>query len=108
MVSAAFAQPFPRSWVASPDVYKVIGENEQYVVVQVTWKPGQADQMLSHPTSGVYFLDDCTLRFRFPDGTVRESSIPRAGNAMVQQPVPAHAVENIGPSDCRMIMFEPK
>jgi hypothetical protein len=89
-------------------VYKVIAENDQFVVVQVAWKPGQADQMHSHPAAAVYFLDDCTLRFRLPDGSSRDTDFPKAGKAVVQAAVPAHSVENIGPAECRMIMFEPK
>jgi hypothetical protein len=33
---------------------------------------------------------------------------PIAGTARVQPPIASHRVENIGTSDCRLIMFEPK
>ena len=56
----AIAQGQPRSFEASPDVYKVIAQNDTYKVIEVTWKPGQRDQMHSHPASAVYYLTDCT------------------------------------------------
>jgi hypothetical protein len=41
-----------------------------------------------------------------PDGTSREGK-PSAGAAIVQAPIPGHILENIGTSDCKLIMFEP-
>jgi len=102
----AFAQELPRSFVASPDIYKIIAENDQYKVVSVTWKPGQKDVIHSHPASAVYYLTDCSLRIYAKDGAFRDAQ-PRAGAAIVQRPIPGHVLENIGTSDCRLIMFEP-
>ena len=103
---SALAQAQPRSWAASPDVYKVLAEGPQFKVIQVIWKPGQRDEMHSHPASAVYYLTDCTLRNSFADGTVREGS-PKAGMAITQPPIAGHTIENIGSSDCKLIMFEP-
>lgn len=104
----AAAQAVPHSLVASPDIYKVIAENEQYRVIEVTWKPGQRDQMHSHPASAVYYPMDCTLRGFDSSGAVIGSRRTLAGTARVEQPILAHSVENIGSADCRLIMFEPK
>ena len=101
----AGAQPVPRGFEASPDVYKVIAENPKYRVVAVTWKPGQKDQPHGHPDSAVYYLTDCQLRLTRPDGSVYEGR-PRAGMALLQEPVVSHVVENVGPADCRIVMFE--
>lgn len=38
-----------RSYVASPDVYKVIAESNNTRVILATWKPGQRDAWHSHP-----------------------------------------------------------
>ena len=46
MASTADAQ---RSCVTSPDVYKVIAENNNTRVIPATWKPGQRDEWHSHP-----------------------------------------------------------
>jgi quercetin dioxygenase-like cupin family protein len=104
--SQALAQELPRSFVASPDIYKVIAQNDQYKVIAVTWKPGQKDIVHSHPASAVYYLTDCSLRIYARDGTSREAQ-PRAGAAIVQRPIPGHVLENVGSADCRLVMFEP-
>ncbi len=106
LVSHALAQDLPRSFVASPDIYKVIAQNDQYKVIAVTWKSGQKDVAHSHPASAVYYLTDCSLRIYAKDGSDRDAQ-PRAGAAIVQQPIPAHVLENIGTADCRLVMFEP-
>jgi quercetin dioxygenase-like cupin family protein len=103
---AVLAQGIPQSFEASPDIYKVIAENAQYRVIAVTWKPGQRDQLHSHPASGVYYLTDCSVRVHMQDGTSRDFK-PRSGTAIVQAPIPGHVLENTGESDCKLIMFEP-
>jgi len=106
VIGPVLAQQLPRSFVASPDIYKVLAQNEQFKVISVTWKPGQKDVLHSHPANAVYYLTDCSLRIHAPDGSTREGQ-PKAGAAIVQAPIPGHVLENIGPNDCRLIMFEP-
>jgi mannose-6-phosphate isomerase-like protein (cupin superfamily) len=103
----AAAQAQPRSFEASPDIYKVIAQNADYKVIEVTWKPGQKDQLHSHPASAVYYLTNCTMRGTSADGKSGEGN-PRAGTAIVQAAIAGHTIENIGSSDCKLIMFEPK
>jgi hypothetical protein len=45
--TASAEEKAPRSWVASPDVYKVIGQSEKIKVKVIlgTWPPGQARQL---------------------------------------------------------------
>lgn len=105
--SAIAAQEIPRSFIASPEIYKVIAANQQYQVIAVTWKPGQRDMLHSHPASAVYYLSDCSVRIHAQDGTSRDVN-PNAGAAYVQQPIPGHVLENIGTADCKLIMFEPQ
>jgi beta-alanine degradation protein BauB len=102
------AQPVaPPSFVASPEVYRVVAENDQYRVVLVSWKPGQRDASHAHPAAATYFLTDCVLRFFAPDGS-RRDVLPKAGYAVVQEAIASHQVENVGPAECRLVMFEPK
>lgn len=101
------AQTLPLSFVASPDIYKVIAENDQYRIIAVTWKPGQRDVWHSHPTAAVYNLTDCKVRNHSPDGTSRDGE-SKAGAARVNPPVASHSLENIGQTECKLIMFEPK
>jgi beta-alanine degradation protein BauB len=101
------AQAVPPGFVASPDIYKVIAENDKYRVIEVTWKPGQKDLPHSHPDAAVYYLTNCTMRNLFPGRPPIEGS-PIAGTVRIQAPIASHTVENIGSTDCRLIMFEPK
>jgi len=106
--AAATAEPLPRSHIASPEVYTVIAENEQYLVIAATWKPGQKDKPHAHASSGVYVLTDCSLRYYNADGKLLAEGHPVAGRAVVQNPIAGHIVENVGNGDCKLIMFEPK
>ena len=45
---SVLAQAVAPSYKASPDVYKLISENDQFRVIQATWKPGQRDAWHSH------------------------------------------------------------
>lgn len=103
----ASAQNAPRSFVASPDIYKVVAQNDESLVIEVTWKPGQRDEFHSHTASGIYYLTGCSLRWLYANGITRDLHNPQ-GAAFVVQPIPSHAIENIGNSDCKLIMFEPK
>ncbi len=105
-LTPALAQPLPRSYVASPDIYKVLAQDERFKVIAVTWRPGQKDVQHSHPANGVYYLTDCSIRIHAPDGSFRDAQ-PKAGYAVVQPPIPGHVLENVGTADCRLIMFEP-
>ena len=101
----ALAEDAPRSYVASPDVYRVIAENDKTKVVLATWKPGQRDNWHSHPATAVYFLTDCEARVFNPDGKFTDVR-PRAGGAVVQAPIPSHSFENRGSGECKMIIVE--
>ena len=105
--SDTLAQSVPPGFVASPYIYKVIAENDKFRVIEVTWKPGQKDQSHSHPDAAAYYLTNCAMRNQFPGMPPLERG-PIAGTARVQPPIASHTVENIGTSDCRLIMFEPK
>jgi hypothetical protein len=102
----AAAPARPHSLVASPDIYEVLAEDTRYRVILVTWKPGQKDVMHSHPASGVYYLNDCSLRNHVEDGSYTDGK-PKAGMARVQPPIRAHVIENVGTAECKLVMFEP-
>jgi hypothetical protein len=103
----AWAQNVPRSFVASPDVYKVVAQDNQYLVIEATWAPGQRDKPHSHPHHARYFPINCSLRATLPDGT-HSDLYPPAGGAIVRGSVESVSLENIGSSACKMIFFEPK
>ncbi len=106
----ALAEDTPSGPEASPEVYKVLAENDQMVVIEATWKPGQKDEMHSHlgDRASIY-LTDCTLRLTNPDGTYRDAS-PKGGTARVRsgKPVAAHTAHNTGDQECKIIIVELK
>ncbi|MGC2062540.1 MAG: hypothetical protein WA610_06145 [Thermodesulfovibrionales bacterium] len=105
MAMAADVEP---SYKASPEVYKVISENEHFRVIISTWKPGQRDAMHSHegPLVG-YRLTDCNLKVYTPDGNAKAREAKR-GEALFNPVIAAHAVENVGPADCQLLIVEKK
>lgn len=105
---AVWAQAVPRSFVASPDVYKVIAENEQYRVIEATWKPRQRDTWHSHGSVvAAYSLTGCTSRLHTPDGKSIDNNT-KAGQARIRPVAPSHSFENVGKTECKSILFEPK
>lgn len=107
LAGTAWAQGVPRSFVASPEVYKVVAQDQTYLVIEATWAPGQRDKPHSHPHHARYFPTSCSLRTFLPDGTTSDL-YPPAGAAVVRGSVESVSLENIGSSACRMIFFEPK
>jgi quercetin dioxygenase-like cupin family protein len=99
------AQPTAPDFLASPDVYKVIAQNERSLVVQGVWKPGQRDQFHSHPAQLFYWLTDCRMRWYLPNGSTRDITVV-AGHAGSVPPIESHSVENTGAAECRVLMFE--
>src|SRR5215510_2398613 len=88
----AWSQAAPRSFAASPDVYKVIPEDEQYRVIAVTWKPGQRDNWHSHGAPvAAYNVTDCNIRLHTPDGKTVDGNT-KAGDARVRTQAPSHSV----------------
>ena len=96
------------SYKADPAVYTVIAENEHFRVIIATWKPGQRDAMHSHegPLVG-YRLTDCNLKVYTPDGKTNTRQA-KAGEALFNPVIAAHSVENVGASECKLVIVEKK
>jgi hypothetical protein len=107
VAGTSMAQIVASDFAASPDVYKIRAENDQYRVVEGIWKPGQRDQFHAHPAMGYYWATDCSVRLHLPEGTNRDATLS-AGTAGVQVAVASHSVENVGKADCKIVMFESK
>ena len=94
-VSPGLAQDVPTAPEASPEVYKIIGENDQWRVIEATWQPGQEDEFHSHPPDRVSLIrTDCHLQFTMPDGSTREAK-PAAGRVVVRTGKPKGPIELI-------------
>jgi hypothetical protein len=106
---AAYAQDAKPTYEGSPDTYKIIFENDNFRVIEATWKAGSTDKPHTHPVpSVIYNITGCALKIRNADGKVIDAtSKPDTANAvpLVTQP---HTAENVGKTDCRAIMVEKK
>ncbi len=105
---AASAQTAPPTYQADPSVYKVIFEDQNFRVIEATWKKGENDKSHSHPVpSIVYTLTDCAIRLHDPDGKTRDFN-NKAGMALTVPTTQSHTAENIGPGECRVLLVERK
>lgn len=104
----ASAQDAPASHVANPGVYKVLQENDQFRVVLATWKPGQRDEFHSHPSNATYALTPCQARLWGPDNKVVGEAQRPAGSASLQPPIASHSFENVGTTECQILIVERK
>jgi len=96
----------PPSYVANPANYKVIGENDLFRVILEKKPVGVRDPWHSHLDSAVYNLTDCHQRSYRSDGTTREVTLEKG--SVVWQSAMTHSTENIGASECEMLLVERK
>ncbi len=91
----------------SPDVYQVILENDDVKVLDVTFAPGQGDNMHEHGVITYYGIKGGKLQNTLPDGTVKEMEVPDGfvghGNTIVK-----HQMENVGEDTVKVIIVEHK
>ena len=88
----------------SPNLYKVVLENDQVRVLEYRVKPGDKEPMHSHPAAVVHVFTDGKAKATTPDGKsqIIES---KAGETIWSEPV-THAWEYIGPGDGRVLIVE--
>lgn len=88
----------------SPHMYKIRLENKYVRVLEYHNSPGEKEPMHSHPPGVVYFLTDYTARTTDPTGGVTEFS--RKSGDVVWRDSTAHALENIGTTEGRVLLIE--
>lgn len=103
----ALAEDAPPSYVAFPDVYKLVHENDQFRVIEATWQPGQKDAMHSHFPTVIYWLTDCQLTAEIPGGK-RIEGTQKAGTSVINPAVAGHIATNRGNEVCRALLVERK
>ena len=91
----------------SPDLYKVILENEQVRVVQYLLKPGQRDEWHTHPPKVSYVVEGGVLRITLKDGKSFLAE-EKAGAASWMETLGLHFAENIGKTPVKIVLVEVK
>ena len=106
--SGAVAQTAEPSYKADPSVYKVIFEDDNFRVIQVTRKKGIHDKAHGHPVPFVtYNVTDCKTKLYAADGKTTDREA-KAGTVQPGVVVGSHSAENIGDADCQQIFVEKK
>jgi predicted metal-dependent enzyme (double-stranded beta helix superfamily) len=102
------AQDVPPHYKASPDVYKLVSENDKFRVIEATWKPGMRDAWHSHSgAETAYRLTDCQSRIHTPDGKSQDRT-GKAGEVNFNPIIVSHSFENVGPAECKALIVERK
>ena len=91
----------------SPETYKVILDNDYIRMLEISAKPGDRDEMHSHPVNAWYAIKGAKLRLYTADGDSKDVEIT-PGMAKFQDAVAMHSMENIGDTDLKLIMVELK
>ena len=91
----------------SPDVYKVLFDNKDVKVLEVTFAPGQSDNMHDHYPMTIHVLEGGKVQGTLPDGTVNEREIPDGFTGHQLQGV-RHQIKNIGDNTMKIILVERK
>ncbi|MGH7929036.1 MAG: cupin domain-containing protein [Candidatus Binatia bacterium] len=103
----ALAEDAPPSYKAFPDVYKLVHESDQFLVIEATWKPGQKDALHSHLNNVLYWITDCSLRAEIPGGQPIEGT-QKAGTSVINPAVSGHVATNVGKKTCKLLIVERK
>ena len=106
--ASALADDAPSADKASPEIYKLLAENDQFRVILATQKPGQRDAQHSHLVAVHYRMTDCKFRVYGPDGKAMNEGEVKAGSVLLGKAVSSHSFENIGTSDCVNLIAERK
>ncbi len=90
----------------SPDIYKVLTDNDDVTVMEITFKPGQSDNMHSHMVHTVYVIQGGKIKLTMPDGTSKEMEVP-SGACMHLGPA-THQATNTGETELKLLAVEHK
>ena len=91
----------------SPDVYKVILDNDDVKVIEATFAPGQGDNMHEHGVITYYGINGGKLQGMLPDGTVNEMNVP-AGFVGHGTNIVKHQMKNVGDDTIKVIIVDHK
>ena len=90
----------------SPDIYKVLTDNDDVTVMEITFKPGQSDNMHSHLVHTVYVIQGGKIKLTMPDGTTKEMEIPSGGSMHLGSTT--HMATNVGETELKLLAVEHK
>lgn len=102
----AAVSPLQDPAVVNAKFLKVTLDNPRVRVMEATLKPGDREQMHSHPAYVVYVMAGGKVRNHNPDGTTSETTLT-TGQTAYHDPV-THWSENIGTTTIHTLVIELK
>lgn len=91
----------------SPEIYKVVGDYEDYLVMIATFNPGQSDKMHYHGSLIYYVMNGGTVEITLKDGTINQASL-ETGSMNKQEAGTEHMVKNISDGIIKVLVIEEK
>lgn len=79
-------------------------ENASVRVIEGVMRPGDREQMHSHPAFVTYVVEGGRIRNNFADGRVVEAEL-KTGDVLMREPQ-THWIENIGETTLRFLVIE--
>lgn len=105
-LTAAAVMPAQDPAVVNSRFLNVTLDNPRVRVMEATLKPGDKEQMHSHPSYVVYVIAGGKVRNHNADGSTSETTFT-PGQTVYHDPV-THWSENIGDTTIRTVVFELK
>ena len=92
--------------VVNAKTIKVKLDNDRVRVLEATLKPGDKEQLHSHPASLIYVVSGGTTRNHASDGTTKDTTYV-AGETIYREPL-THWAENVGTTTVHLMVIELK
>jgi quercetin dioxygenase-like cupin family protein len=92
--------------VVNPDTVRVKLDNPHVRTLEAVLKPGQKENLHSHPASVIYVISGGKVRNHIAGGKTVESELV-AGDTLYRDPI-THWAENIGTTTIHLILIELK
>jgi len=91
---------------ASPDVYKVLHETDDFIILEAIFDPGQGDNLHTHADMFYYVVEGGQMQVTNEEGEVFTAEL-KSGDFQIQGST-THQVTNIGTTRARIIAVEEK
>lgn len=92
---------------ATPEIYKVLHENDNIRILELTYQPGQGENWHSHPRYFVYVVEAGKLQVENDKGELREVDL-KLGQHVLTGPITKHRVKNLSDHTVRLLSIELK
>ena len=91
----------------SPDIYKIVHEDELIKVYTATFPAGSSDEVHEHGMNTAYVITGGKVQITGLDGSINERNIPD-GAVLHSDKMVRHQVKNIGETDIKVLLAEYK